>query len=156
MDRPRLSCSPIPALWVGLGCRRGTPMSVFEQGLKQVCQDYRIDWSEIAGLATIDLKRREPGLLAFSLTYNWPLTYFTQAELALYAAPNASNVVNTAVGVSSVCEAAALRAVTQSREETSAAALIISKQIFQGSSGLGAVTIAIAAHQSFAPVFQPQ
>jgi cobalamin biosynthesis protein CbiG len=131
-------------------------MSVFEQGLKQVCQDYRIDWSAIAGLATIDLKRRESGLLAFSLAHNWPLNYFTQAELGLYAVPNPSAVVNAAVGVSSVCEAAALRAATQSRKETSTAALIIPKQIFQGSSGLGAVTIAIAVPQSFAPAFQPQ
>jgi cobalamin biosynthesis protein CbiG len=131
-------------------------MSVFEQGLKQVCQDYRIDWRAIAGLATIDLKQTELGLLAFSLAHSWPLIYFAQAEIDLYAVPNPSLVVNAAVGVLSVCEAAALRAATQSREETSTAALIISKQIFKESSGLGAVTIAIAAHQSFAPAFQLQ
>jgi cobalt-precorrin 5A hydrolase / precorrin-3B C17-methyltransferase len=128
-------------------------MSVFEQGLKKVCQDYQIDWHAIAGLATIDLKRREPGLLGFSLAQNWPLTYFTQTELALHAVPNSSAVVNAAVGVSSVCEAAALRAATQSRVETAAAVLVISKQIFQESSGSGAITIAIAAHPSFAPAF---
>jgi cobalamin biosynthesis protein CbiG len=156
MERPLPAYFPLPALWVGLGCRRGTPMSIFEQGLKQVCQDYRIDWSAIAGLATTDLKRTEPGLLAFSQAHNWPLTYFTQAELDLYVVPNPSDVVNAVVGISSVCEAAALRAATQSRGETSAASLIISKQIFKGSSALGAVTIAIAVHPSFVSTFQPQ
>jgi cobalamin biosynthesis protein CbiG len=131
-------------------------MSVFEQRLKKVCQDYQIAWSAIAGLATIDLKRREPGLLAFSLAQNWPLIYFNRAELDLCAVPSPSAVVNAAVGVASVCEAAALRAAAQSRVETSAATLIISKQIVRGSSGVGAITIAVAVRQSFASAFLPQ
>jgi cobalamin biosynthesis protein CbiG len=122
-------------------------MAVFEQGLKKVCQDYQIDWRAIAGLATIDLKHREPGLLAFSLAQHWPLRYFTQGELDLYAVPNPSEVVNAAVGVSSVCEAAALSAAARAGEENSAAVLMVSKQTFQGSSASGAVTIAIAVHQ---------
>jgi cobalamin biosynthesis protein CbiG len=144
MAHPPSSFFLLPGLWIGLGCRRGTPISVFEQALQAVCQDNAIDWSTIAGLATINLKQTEPGLLAFSLAQSWPLTYFTQAELDQYIVPNPSAMVDAAVGVSSVCEAAALRAATQARLGTSSSMLIVPKQIFQGPSDVGAVTIAIA------------
>jgi cobalamin biosynthesis protein CbiG len=149
MERSSPPISFMPGLWVGLGCRRRTPMSVLEQGLRMVCQNHSIDWSAIAGLATIDLKQTEPGLLAFSLAQSWPLIYFTQAELDLHSVPNPSAVVDATVGVSSVCEAAALRAATQARLGTLASMLIVPKQIFQGPSGSGAVTIAIA--QAYLP-----
>jgi cobalamin biosynthesis protein CbiG len=144
MERSPLPFICIPGLWVGLGCRRGTPTSVFEQGLRQVCQDHELDWSDIAGVATLNLKQTEPGLLAFSLDQSWPLIYFTRADLDLYTVPNPSGVVNAAVGVSSVCEASALRAATQARLGTLSSMLVVPKQIFQGPSDLGAVTIAIA------------
>jgi cobalamin biosynthesis protein CbiG len=148
MERFFHPLASIPDLWVGLGCRRGTPMSVFEQSLRMVCQNHGIAWSAIAGLATLEFKQTESGLLAFSLAQSWSLIYFSQVELEHYAVPHPSEVVNAAVGVSSVCEAAALRAATQSG--TLASILLVPKQICQGSSGLGAVTIAIATHQASA------
>lgn len=155
MERSPSPSIAIPDLWVGIGCRRGTPLLVFEQGLRQVCQEYRIDWRAIAGLATITLKQTEPGLLAFSLDQGWPLIYFTQADLAGYTVPNPSGRVNAAVGVLSVCEASALRAATHSGLDTSSSLLIVPKQIFQGPSGLGAVTIAIASHPASASTVCP-
>jgi cobalamin biosynthesis protein CbiG len=155
MERSPTPSISIPDLWVGIGCRRGTPPSVFEQGLRQVCQEHKIDWRAIAGLATINLKQTEPGLLAFSLDQGWPLIYFTQADLGRYTVPNPSGVVNAAVGVLSVCEASALRAATQPGLSTSTSMLIVPKQIFQGPSDLGAVTIAIASHPASASTVCP-
>jgi cobalt-precorrin 5A hydrolase / precorrin-3B C17-methyltransferase len=126
-------------------------MSMFEQTLRMVCQNHGIAWNAIAGLATLHLKQTESGLLTFSLAQHWPLIYFSQAELENDAVPHPSGVVNAAVGVSSVCEAAALRAATQSG--TLASMLLVPKQIFKGSSGLGAVTIAIATYQASAQVY---
>jgi cobalt-precorrin 5A hydrolase len=155
MERSPPPSISIPDLWVGIGCRRGTPLSVFEQGLRQVCQAYEIDWRAIAGLATINFKQTEPGLLAFSLDQGWPLIYFTQADLGRYIVPNPSGVVNAAIGVLSVCEASALRAAAQSGLGASSSRLIVPKQIFQGASGLGAVTIAIASHPASASTVYP-
>lgn len=139
-----LSAETSPAsLWVGLGCRQGTSMLSFEQALQLICRQYLIDWTRIAGLATIDAKRAEPGLLAFSLAQNWPLIYFAQVDLELYIVPNPSEVVRSAVGVSSVCEAAALRAAAQASPGMGST-LIVSKQIFLGSQPYEAVTVAIA------------
>jgi cobalt-precorrin 5A hydrolase len=134
---------PTATLWVGLGCRQGTPLPLFEQSLRRVCRLYSIDWMAIAGLATIDAKQTEPGLLAFSLAQNWPLIYFTQAQLERYTVPNPSVVVKAAVGVSSVCEAAALRAAAQA-SSAMWSTLIVPKQVFRGSQALGSVTVAIA------------
>jgi cobalamin biosynthesis protein CbiG len=148
MERSLPPLASMPDLWVGVGCRRGTPMSMFEQALRMVCQNHGIAWSVIAGLATLDLKQTESGLLAFSIAQSWPLIYFSQTELENEVVLNPSGIVNAAVGVSSVCEAAALRAATQSG--TLASMLLVPKQIFQGSLGLGAVTIAIATPQASA------
>jgi cobalt-precorrin 5A hydrolase len=118
-------------------------MLIFEQALQMVCRQSSLDWTMIAGLATIDAKRAEPGLRAFSHVQNWPLIYFTQSELAQHTVPNPSVVVKAAVGVASVCEAAALRAAAQASPEMGST-LVVPKQVFQGSQALGVVTVAIA------------
>jgi cobalt-precorrin 5A hydrolase / precorrin-3B C17-methyltransferase len=137
------STYPIANLWVGLGCRQGTPLPMFEQALRTVCLQYAIDWAMIAGLATLDAKRAEPGLLGFSLAQDWPLIYFTQGDLKRCAVPHPSVMVNTAVGVPSVCEAAALSAAAQAGSAMWST-LIVPKQVFWEPQTFGAVTVAIA------------
>ncbi len=131
-------------LWVGLGCRRGVPMPIFEQALRTVCRNHSIDWTAIAGLATVDLKQTESGLLAFSLAQNWPLLFFPKADLNLYGVDHPSAVVNTAIGAFSVCEASAIRAAAQVNSEALSPILLVPKQIFHAPSGAGSVTVAIA------------
>lgn len=119
-------------------------MSLLEQALRTVCQRHSIDWGTIAGLATVDLKQTEPGLLAFSLAQNWPLLFFSTAELNGYVVPHPSAAVNAAIGASSVCEASALKAAEQVGSEPRSGILLIPKQIFRAPSALGSVTVAIA------------
>jgi cobalamin biosynthesis protein CbiG len=132
------------SLWVGLGCRRGVPMFLLEQALRTVCQRHSIDWGTIAGLATVDLKQAEPGLLAFSLAQNWPLLFFSTAELNGYGVPHPSPAVHAAIGASSVCEASALKAAEQVSSKTGSSVLLVPKQIFCAPTALGSVTVAIA------------
>jgi cobalt-precorrin 5A hydrolase/precorrin-3B C17-methyltransferase len=61
-------------------------------------------------VATIDLKREEPGLLEFVQRWHMPLRLFGSAELASVPVPSPSDVVEAAVGTPSVAEAAALLA----------------------------------------------
>jgi cobalamin biosynthesis protein CbiG len=119
-------------------------MSIFEQALRAVCQRHSIDWAAIAGLATVDLKQTELGLLAFSISQNWPLLFFPKAELNLYAVEHPSAVVKAAIGASSVCEASALRAAAQANAEALSSILLVPKQIFHAPSGAGSITVAIA------------
>lgn len=124
-------------LWVGIGCERGTPRSVIEAALDQVFAANHLAQGSIAGLATIDLKADEVGLVELAHDRHYPLRCFSADELKAVTVPNPSNVVEAEVGTPSVSEAAALLA-------AQAGELIVSKQIFRQPDQPGAVTIAVA------------
>ncbi|MEM7066942.1 MAG: precorrin-3B C(17)-methyltransferase [Cyanobacteria bacterium P01_B01_bin.77] len=130
-------------LWVGLGCERGTSADLIEASIRQVLRDHNLAWQSIAGIASIDLKQDEVAFQALAEQYQWPLRFFSAAQLAEPSVPNPSDVVAQAVGTPSVAEAAALLA-SQSQ------ALVITKQVFKGDQG--SCTIAVArASQEYNP-----
>jgi cobalt-precorrin 5A hydrolase/precorrin-3B C17-methyltransferase len=143
-------------LWVGLGCERGTPRKVIEAAVQQVFQTYQLAEAAIAGMATLDLKADEVGLLDLCRDRRYPLQCFKAEELRLIAIPNPSAVVEAEVGTPSVAEAAALLAAAQQNQHSSVTsppatsppadlpALLVTKQIFRLPEAPGAVTIAIA------------
>ncbi|QDZ39583.1 precorrin-3B C(17)-methyltransferase [Euhalothece natronophila Z-M001] len=122
-------------LWVGIGCERGTPQNVIQEALETTFKEFGLSESAIAGLATIDIKADELGLVELATEQNYPLKTYTPEELNLVRVPNPSSVVAQEVGTASVAEAAALK-VAQASE------LVVNKQIFK--SDQGAVTIAVA------------
>lgn len=136
-------------LWVGIGCERGTSRQLIETAIRQVCQDHQLAEDAIAGIATIDLKADEAGILELCSERNLPLRTFPADVLRSVTVPNPSVVVDAEVGTPSVAEAAALCA---AKSQT----LLVSKQIFKSdssphpslltphSSYEGAVTVAIA------------
>jgi cobalt-precorrin 5A hydrolase/precorrin-3B C17-methyltransferase len=129
-------------LWVGIGCERGTPKVVIEQAVQQVLATYRLTEQAIAGLATIDLKADEPGILEFCQARQLPLRCFSAELLQTIPVPNPSEVVQAEVGTPSVAEAAALLA---SASPQAPGTLLCPKQIVRLESQPGAVTIAVAA-----------
>ena len=63
----------------------------------------------VAGVATIDLKKDEPGLLAFCRERGWPLEWYTAEELRQVSGTfTPSEFVRSVTGVDNVCERAAL------------------------------------------------
>jgi cobalt-precorrin 5A hydrolase/precorrin-3B C17-methyltransferase len=152
--------SPIPSdvptaywhprvLWVGVGCERGTPQAVIDAAVKQVFSVHHLAEAAIAGLATIDLKADEVGILDFCQERQLPLQCFTAAALQSVPVPNPSPVVQAEVGTPSVAEAAALRACQVSSLPTPnpqppTPNLLIPKQIVRLDDYPGAVTIAVA------------
>lgn len=135
-DQPTIQWYP-RVLWVGMGCERGTSRQLMEQALRQVCEQHQLAWEAIAGIATLDLKADEVGLVELCQQANWPLQCYTPAELQPIQVPTPSEVVNSEVGTPSVSEAAALKAAQQTT-------LLVTKQIFKDPAQPGAVTIAIA------------
>jgi cobalt-precorrin 5A hydrolase/precorrin-3B C17-methyltransferase len=134
-------------LWVGIGCERGTPQTVIEEGLRETLQKYDLAASAIAGLATIELKADEVGILSLAAARNYPLKIYSADALNQINVPNPSPVVAQEVGTASVAEASALKAAQgqpriEGEEEESRAQLVVAKQIFK--SDQGAATIAIA------------
>ena len=96
-------------LILGIGCRRGTEMEAVAAAVAEAVEG--LDPAGVCQIATIDLKRDEPGLLAFCRTRELPLTCYTAAELAETPGTfTPSPFVAEATGVDNVCERAAVRA----------------------------------------------
>ncbi len=152
--RPDPDSAPIPqvcwhprVLWVGIGCERGTPQEVIVAAVQQVFQAHHLAEAAIAGIATIDLKADEVGLVEFCRDYGLPLRCFSAQLLRAIAVPNPSPVVESEVGTPSVAEAAALQAAlghSKTQNSKLAAALLVPKQIVRLEGHPGAVTIAVA------------
>ena len=73
-----------PILAIGLGCRQGCSASTLLGLLEQSLQAHGIELKAIKGLASIDGKKTEPGLLELAQRLNLPLVFFSAAELAAY------------------------------------------------------------------------
>ncbi len=145
-------------LWVGIGCERGTSRRLIERAIEETCQVNHLAVAAIAGIATIDLKGDEVGLVELCRDRHWPLRTFAAEQLKAMTVPTPSAVVEQEVGTPSVAEAAALCAAEKSsqilsEQELSSSlgnALLVSKQICRREGEPGAVTIAIAqSHLEF-------
>ncbi|WP_339546788.1 cobalamin biosynthesis protein [Pseudomonas sp. RA_35y_Pfl2_P32] len=119
-----------PTLVVGLGCQRGCPMSTLRALLDQALQAHQIDLHSIKALASIDLKREEPGLLELAAQLALPLIYFSSEHLAQYQArlSHQSQIAFERTGCYGVAESAAL-ALAEHLAQTPAT-LLISRQKF--------------------------
>ncbi len=139
-------------LWVGIGCERGTSKELINQAIRSTFAKYNLAIEAIAGIATIDIKADEIGILEVCRDRDLPLQTFTAQILKQVVVPTPSTVVNQEVGTPSVAEAAAISAaqlfdsqnIKLLQQEPNPNPLIVNKQIFKQSQQPGAVTIAIA------------
>jgi cobalt-precorrin 5A hydrolase/precorrin-3B C17-methyltransferase len=117
---------------------------VIEAAIDQVCQANHLAVGAIAGLASLDLKADEVGLVALCAGRQWPLRCFTAEDLKAIPVPNPSPVVAAAVQTPSVAEAAAILAAQGE--------LRVAKQVVRIEGQPGAVTVAIAqAERDYIP-----
>ncbi len=132
-----------PALWLGVGCERGTSLTLLEQAVDSALAADGLAPEAVAGLASASRKADEPALLQLAEQRGWPLRCFSSEVLAAVPVPNPSAVVLAELGTASVAEAAALLAAgPQSR-------LLQEKRIRHAGPGeQGAATVAIAAAAS--------
>ncbi len=134
-DFPKVQWHP-RVLWLGIGCERGTCQTLIETAIDKTCQKYHLAPDAIAGIASIDLKADEGGILALCRARNYPFKTFSAQQLQAVSVPTPSDVVQQEVGTASVAEAAAILAADNK--------LLVTKQIFKSETEPGAVTIAIA------------
>ncbi|HLO83682.1 MAG TPA: cobalamin biosynthesis protein [Nostocaceae cyanobacterium] len=132
-------------LWLGIGCQTGVSQKVINIIFEKVLQEFSINQSDIVGIATIDSKAREIGLIEFCNLYNLPLKTFSAALLSSVVVPNPTSIVNKIVQTPSVAEAAAILAASGL---TTRGKLLVPKQILH-LPGEKAVTIAIAKERKF-------
>ncbi len=141
-------CCWCPAtIWMGIGCERGTSLSLIERSVKVLLNKAGLAFESIAGISSIDLKSDESALISLSQVHDWPMRFFRPEMLASVKVPNPSKIVESAMGTSSVAEAAALVAAGEG------ASLLVEKTIFYSdNSEVGSLTIALAESLvSYAP-----
>ena len=136
-----------PALWLGMGCERGTSLSLLERAVDAALSAQGLAPEAVAGLASASRKADEPALLELADRRGWPLRCFRSEELAAVPVPNPSEAVLAELGTASVAEAAAQLAAGPG------ATLLQEKRIERACDGeQGAATLAIAcASQQWAP-----
>ncbi|MCI8420352.1 MAG: cobalt-precorrin 5A hydrolase [Oscillospiraceae bacterium] len=98
-----------PVLHLGIGCRRGTGAEAIAAAVDQVLAECGAAPEAVKLAASIDLKRDEPGLLAFCRQRGLSLRFYTAEELAAVEGDFTPSVfVRSVTGVDNVCERAAL------------------------------------------------
>lgn len=95
---------------LGMGCDRGTSIDTLNSAVNNALDKMALDYQSVISLATIDKKNDEAGLLELSKSHNWPLHFFSAAQLAKVKVPNPSEVVMKYMGTPAVAEAAAMLA----------------------------------------------
>lgn len=95
---------------LGIGCRRNTPLENIENLVLPALNKLRLDMRSIAGIASVDLKKDEQGLLAFAAKYKLSANFYTAVELEdVKGNFTPSAFVQSVVGVSNVCERSAVK-----------------------------------------------
>jgi cobalamin biosynthesis protein CbiG len=124
-----------PYLWLGIGCQQGAIGESIESAILQALALQDLQIGDVLGVASIDFKAQEPGILEVCAKYHWQLQTYTAAELDNVQIQRLSTTVAQLVGTNSVAEAAVMLASGQK--------LLVSKQIY--SIGGKFITVAIAS-----------
>lgn len=113
------SCRPFPVtvqvipkiVSLGMGCRRGKDAEAIVAAARRCLKENGISRAAVKNLASIDLKKEEPGLLA--LADQWQIPFFTYSGDELLRAEgsfSSSEFVKNITGVDNVCQRSAVLA----------------------------------------------
>lgn len=108
-----LSAFPLKLLFkpyiLGLGCKKAIAFDALNALVTEVLKDKQMDESLVAGIASIDLKKEEKGLLYLAAKKGVPFITFTAEELQKVEGDYCdSSFVEQVAGVANVCERAAM------------------------------------------------
>jgi cobalamin biosynthesis protein CbiG len=97
-------------LVIGVGASSGADPTALADLVAATLADAQLQPADVVAVATVDLKVREPAIVALARHLDVEVRTYTPAELARQEVPTPSDVVAAAVGTPSVAEAAALLA----------------------------------------------
>ena len=117
---------------LGMGCDRGTSLNTLEAAVtlainELATKELGISIEQVQGLATIDKKSDEVGLLELAKKHQWPMHFFNAEQLSEIEVPSPSEVVKKYMGTPSVSEAAAILAAKTDMKD-----LVLEKYKFRG------------------------
>ena len=97
-------------LHLGIGCRKDVSAEAIAELVDRVLAENGIHPEAVESAASIDLKREEPGLLAFCAARDWLIEFYSAQEFAAVEGDfTPSDFVKNVTGVDNVCERAALK-----------------------------------------------
>ena len=100
--------------YLGIGCRRGKAYGDIRKAIESFLKDNKIDISEVAAIASIDVKKNEEGIRRFANVERLPfVVYSAEALRSLGDGFSSSEKVLETVGVDNVCERAAVAAAVE-------------------------------------------
>ena len=98
----------VPAAVLGIGCRKGTSCQAIEEGSALFLEQAGVHPAAVCGVASIDLKANEPGLVQFAANHKLPFeTYSAEVLNAQEGEFSSSEFVTDVTGTNCVCERAA-------------------------------------------------
>jgi len=118
-------------LILGIGCNSRTPADEIDEAVRSTCLEYGLSLHSVAGIATIDIKKTEPGLVAFAEKHGFDIISFTPEQLNSVQGITPSHAAKKATGAQAVAEPAAILG-------SAGGNLIVDKQ------KIGNVTVAVA------------
>ena len=120
-------------LVLGIGCRKDMPAEDIERAFLELFKNHKLDPRTIRGIASIDIKKEEPGVLALAEKLGCPYDTYSAETLMLAEGDfSSSDFVRDTTGADNVCERSAVTAAGEGAE------LLVGKTVFPG------VTLAIA------------
>ncbi|MBO7394979.1 MAG: cobalt-precorrin 5A hydrolase [Ruminococcus sp.] len=94
---------------LGIGCKRGTECDTIERAVAAALKTAGIEMERVCGIATIDLKKDEKGLLGFCKNHDLELDTFSADELMSADGEfSSSEFVRSVTGADNVCERSAV------------------------------------------------
>lgn len=94
---------------IGVGCKKNTPYERIEYAISESLAETEIDKCEVKKIASIDIKKDEPGIIQWCRQNRLDfVTYTAQELLSLKGDFSSSAFVQKQVGVDNVCERAAV------------------------------------------------
>lgn len=94
---------------LGVGCRKNANPEQFEKFILSTLEENNVSIHAIEKIASIELKKYEKCILAFSEKYNIPfVTYSAEELLAVPGDFNSSDFVKSITGVDNICERSAV------------------------------------------------
>lgn len=122
-----------PVLFIGVGCRKGTGKKQILQLVSDVLAQENLEPLAVAGIASIDIKKEEKGIVEAAKELGVPFYTFPAAVLeAVPGVFTSSEFVRGVTGTDNVCERSALAAAGEGGR------LLVKKQVAAG------VTAAVA------------
>ncbi|RNL87303.1 precorrin-3B C(17)-methyltransferase [Halostreptopolyspora alba] len=121
---PTLTYRP-PSVVVGVGSARGAGADEVGRLVDRTLAEAGVAPDSVRGIATVDIKADEEGILAAARERGWEVTCYPAADLNEVRVPNPSETVRAEVGTPSVAEAAALRCAAEAGRGLGAGAELV-------------------------------